>query len=377
MKLSGGIVIAGLLACSSVAHAGVVQSRYVEDGENSVGAPPADRIITRDIFGCGIEGTGVCSSASHSVSRATRLPSDGPGSPPVDNLVTSADADSTAVAGETVSAFAVLTPISLPIDFVPPMRARTDFFANHVAAGTGLRAFFTSSSEDGAPPLYSSNSSSNGRVSSIWYDTWTANADGTVPIAFRLDGQVRVAGNPCTDGGAVDCLEFFTLPAGTDGFIIKNAFATLSASVTIFDLDTLLPCEAQFGEACDGNQREFERVAAIIGAEVTLDEDGTPFSVDISEALDLEVLAGHRYVAVSSVTARVQDGGVLDFMNTFALTRFDDPLNIIDSQAEREFGARLPRVVPPIGVPAPGSASLFLCAGLGALTVLRRRRVVR
>ncbi len=365
-----GCAALALASLFGTAHADVVRFKYIDNGEESIGSLPQN-ILRPDGAGGMTDGAGVRSyvRAVDSFNAFLLTGPDGTAESSGDRDTEESESQSP---GATVTAFAQFGDTLTPAPAVRPVRARTELFANHVAVGTSISRFFSGVSEENPNLRYFKDFSSFGEATSTWFDLWTADESAPIELDFRLDGEVRIASDPCFVGGTLIC--GFIVPPGTTGFFTQNSNARLQASVTVFDLDSMIACDEQFGDECDGDF-EIERVVAHVGAEITLDDEETPdgFAVDITDTIAFDVIAGHRYFAISKVGARAQDGGVLDFMNTFALTRFSDPQDAITSFAERNLGAQLPRgMAPPVGVPTPSTAWLLIAGG-GALLGLRRR----
>ena len=354
------------------AHADVVRFKYIADGEDTIGSLPEDQLYRIDRFGpCGVAagvGARACSRVEHRESIESTLPT-GPDDQLVNFFDRDVSADDTTTVGRLVTARASVGGILSPGGFPSPVQARTEFFANHLDVVTDGNLFFHDSSKEHLQDVYQARRSV-GEATSLWYDTWTAAVTETKSTEFRLDGRAHV--NPFFCDFGPSCGVIF--PRGTNSVFRETSYADLQASVSIFDLDTLLPCQEQFSDACDGSEREYELVVARVGAEISLQTGDAALDVDIRDIFEFDVIAGHRYLTVSTVHARSQNGGDLDFMNTFALTRLDDPMNNISSLAERQFGAILPRGPAPTNVPAPASASLLLAAALLMMGRARRRR---
>ena len=352
------------------AHADVVRFKYIADGEDTIGSLPVDEIYRLDRFGfCGVAGgeTGVCSRVEHLESIRSTLPM-GPDDALEEFFDADVSMDDTTTPGQLVTARASVGGVLSPGGFPSPVRAQTELFANHLDVVTDGNLFFHDSSQEHLQDVFKAKRS-YGEATSLWFDTWTAAVTETKSTEFRLDGHADVDPFFC-DFGTSCGLSF---PKGTNSVFRLTSFADLQASVSIFDLDTLLPCQEQFFDACDGSEREFERVIARVGAEISLQTGDPAVDVDIRDIFEFDVIAGHRYLTVATVHARSQNGGDLDFMNTFALTRLDDPMHNISSLAEQRFGAILPRGAVTTSVPAPASASLLLAAVLMLVAKGRRR----
>ncbi len=361
------LALASLLG---TAHADVVRFKYIENGEDSIGSLPQN--ILRPDGAQGVEDRAGVRSYVRALDQFNAFLLTGPDGTAEFSGNSDSDESDSETPGATVTAFARFGDTLTPAPAVRPVRARTELFANHVAVATSRSRFFSGVSEENENLIYFKDFTSFGEATSTWFDLWTADESAAIEMDFRLDGEVRVAADPCFVGATLIC--GFIVPPGTTGFFTQGSDASLTASVTVFDLDSIIACVEQFGDECDGDF-DIERVVAHVGAEITLDDEETPdgFVVDITDTIAFDVIAGHRYFAISKVAARAQDGGVLDFMNTFALTRFSDSQGAITSFAERNLGAQLPRgMAPPVGVPTPSAAWLFMAGG-GALLGLRTR----
>ena len=98
--------------------------------------------------------------------------------------------------------------------------------------------------------------------------------------------------------------------------------------------------------------------------------DGDTLAIDLTGALDFEVIAEHQNFVVSRFEVSSENGVTVDFFNTFGVSSVEAPTGSFISDAVVNKGANLNVSA----VPLPGAVWL-LVGGLGALA--RRRRPSR
>ncbi len=285
--------------------------------------------------------------------------------------------DFTDVPGATASMHSVLGGLTPDLGNAP-VRARTDFFANHAAAATSRgRDFFGEGDQDGPNSVPDGNdqndfflrTSSTGVANSTWTDTWTAKQSLIHSVLFELDGTIGLS-DPCPDANCG-----ISFPGGTDSVRALDWRYDFHAVMAIFDLDDIRPCEA-ISDECDGQDDAPVTVASVTvtsaaGAngsgsieDANVLKNGGTIAVDLNGQLDFEAQAGHDYYIVAEIKIYSENGVVLDFFNTFGITAVVDPTGNLQSSAVANRGAVLPSAVP-----VPGALWLML----GGVPLLARR----
>jgi hypothetical protein len=251
--------------------------------------------------------------------------------------------------GVTVGMSSVLGPLTPDLG-TDPVRARTDFFANHAAAATSRgRFFFGEGDQDGPNSVPDGNdqndfflrTSSTGQANSTWTDTWTAAQSLNHSVLFDLDGTIRLT-DPCPDA---TCLISF--PGGTTSHELLDWIYDFHAVMAIFDLDDIRECDF-ISDECDGQDPAPVTVASVTvtsaaGAnsadsnqDANVLKNGGTIAVDLNGQLDFEAQAGHDYYIVAAVEIHSANGVALDFFNTFGITGVVDPTGNLQSRWQIE-----------------------------------------
>ena len=257
-------------------------------------------------------------------------------------------------------------------------QAKGDYFANHARAASAVGFYFYNDqnrdeiNDDGdLSNDYYLRSSKHAFAGASWTDYWQATQNESISINFSLDGSVYNT-NPCPGG-----MCGVTLPLGTNSFKSLQREFRFEATMVVFDLSTLMPCEF-VSNACDGEADAPITIRSIKVRGGNLFEDdlaavqgGGTLSIDLTDSFDFDVISGHAYYAIGEIIVAAENGTVVDFSNTFRLTSIEaQPGTIISDLVENQ-GAQLNIVS---AVPVPGAVWMLL-GGVGALAA--RGRVVR
>jgi len=316
-----------------------------------------------------ITGSAVYTAVQDIERRRTRLPAAPSYALQFLEEVADSGLKSTATPGVAVSAFSALTPTPVLPGLEYPVQARTQPFANQLRVATSRNYYNYNSGvvqlhgNTYQPEDIYTQGQDIAKATSAWYDGWTANLDTSATLSIRLDGNVGVVA-PCQAQGG--CLSSF--PAGIDTSEARSPYLRVDAHFVVYDLDDLLSCDDP--DECR-NPMMRPRAVAMYRAEYQ-QNDGSVSSLAFDDARDLSFMtvAGHRYLAVGEITAEAQDGGQMDFYNTFALTAVNAPVGTFSSAALG--GADLTRHFAP--VPEPATLALWLIGLLGLASLAKRRR---
>ena len=282
----------------------------------------------------------------------------------------------TATPGVTVGMRSKVGNVLEPGPLPNPARAKTDYFANHVFAATSRGYNFAESqgtgeaNDDGIPNNdFWLTTASSAFAGSQWADTWQATQDASISVNFALDGSVH-QDDVCA---SLQCLVI--LPSGTEYHRSRSVNFSFEATLVVFDLSIIAPCEATRGD-CDGEADApvaIRSVRVVGGQNFAEDADvvrsGGVLDIDLTGSLDFEVIAGHTYYALGMVSVTSEDGAVVDFFNTFGLNSITAPPDALLSDAVLNKGA----VLNVNAVPLPG-AMWMLMGGLGGLLLRSRLR---
>lgn len=270
--------------------------------------------------------------------------------------------------GQPVTADASIDVVDIdPNTYVAPAFARTTRLGNHVHARTGQRLTMENDvpvSVQGVQyPAFSifKTSTNSADARSAWYDTWLAKEDALTPLTVRLDGGFS-HDQPCL-------VQFCgqTLPAGITSVDLQRKSMAFSASFTVLDLDTLVECNDP--DVCGGSPERPKAVAWLEAEYSEDDNDSLPLFYESVHTLSFQAIAGHRYLVIGLMEASADNGGRVDFDNSFRLTGVGAPVGTFTSAA---FGGDLTLGIQQ-AVPEPASVLLWM-GGLAGLMALRRQQ---
>ena len=307
---------------------------------------------------------GVASQARYTEARFSQLINPVGGQLVYEALEADSGWQSTQAAGQSAKANASIGPPTPAGN--APAQARTTKLGNHVRAYTGVRLTMENDQAVNVGGVnYAAfsifqNSSNSADARSAWYDNWVANDDQSAPLTVRLDGSFS-HDLPCPDQACG-----IIIPAGITAIDQQRKTVAFSASFTVLDLDTLVECNDP--DACGGNPERPKAVAWLQAVYVPDDNDNLPQSYDLQHTLSFQAISGHRYLAIGSMEASADNGGQVDFDNSFRLTAVGAPVGTLTSAA---FGGDLTLGVQ-AAVPEPASA-LLLVGGIAVLLAIRRR----
>ena len=360
-----GLALSSLMALGS-AQASVVISSYSYS--------PGDPLIPFDSgpfgFAPNQAGTSGFVSQANAVDREqSRLPTGPGGAVEFRNVTDNSGFLTSLSAGQTVQAHANVSG-GLGLVGAPAVsRAKSDLFGNHASAATSHQLSFWNSQPvniDGtiwAPNSLYKEHHRSAEATSGWYDTWTASAGAQVDIKLALDG--RMYGNPFCDG-AINC--GVLLPPGTDSFRSDQPFVDLFAKFIVYDMDLIAICDDP--DECGFIGAEHPTPMSILTARTINDGDLSDLMHETT--LSFQTTPGHRYMAMGYLSVRAQDGGVIDFFNTFRVTDIDVRAGVLRSAATG--GDLADAFGPPAnGVPLPGTLWLLLASAAAAFASRPRR----
>ena len=270
--------------------------------------------------------------------------------------------------GQPVTADASIDVVGIdPNTYVAPAYARTTRLGNHVHARTGPRLTMENDvpvSVQGVQyPAFSifKTSTNSAHARSAWYDTWVANQDALTPLTVQLDGSFS-HDQPCL---VQFCGQI--IPAGITVMAQQRKTMAFKASFTVLDLDTLVECNDP--DFCGGSPERPKAVAWLAAEYEQDDNDSLPLSYDSAHQLSFQAVAGHHYLVIGLMEASADNGGRVNFDNSFRLTGVGAPVGTFTSAAlggDLTSGLSQP-------VPEPGAALLWMRGGAGLAALGRRR----
>ena len=307
---------------------------------------------------------GVASQARYTEARISQLINPVVGQLVYEALKADSGWQASQVVGQPVTANASIGPPGPP--GLSPAQARTTKLGNHVHAHTGVRLTMENDQPvnvggvNYAAFSIFSNSTNSADARSAWYDNWVANDNQLAPLTVRLDGGfshdqfclVQTCGT--------------IIPAGITAIEQQRKTVAFSASFTVLDLDTLVECNDP--ETCGPNPQRPKAVAWLQAEFTPDDNDNLPLTYDLHHTLSFQAISGHRYLAIGLMEASADNGGLVDFDNSFRLVGVGAPVGTLTSAA---FGGDLTLGVQ-AAVPEPATA-LLLVGGIAGLLAVRRR----
>ena len=176
-------------------------------------------------------------------------------------------------------------------------------------------------------------------------------------------------------------LQQFAYPGFDSGLYRFDGQAGNQASISLSSVDPEWYTDVARWTLIDPDGNAVADECGFIGA-----EHPTPMSIltartindgDLSDlmhetTLSFQTTPGHRYMAMGYLSVRAQDGGVIDFFNTFRVTDIDVRAGVLRSAATG--GDLADAFGPPAnGVPLPGTLWLLLASAAGAFASRPRR----